>query len=66
MGELRYPNESREYLSRCARLIAQGVTRTCRQSEICGAETAQSPPRRAVERGLRLPVGERWKGNGRS
>ena len=57
MSEPRYPNEGR--LSRCARPAVERRARACRKSEICGSKTPHAPSRRAVERGLRLPVGQR-------
>src|SRR5687767_2770750 len=42
-------------------LIAQRRTGAGRQSQSGGAETPQPPSRRAVERGLRLPVRQRWE-----
>src|SRR6478752_2080138 len=47
---------------RCARLLAPGRTGACRQSEVRGRETPPPAARRAIERGLCLPVGDRWKG----
>ena len=61
MSELRYPNESRAY--RDARdAIAPGRTGTRRQGESRCGKTPQASVGRPVERGLRLPVGQRREG----
>jgi len=58
MSELRYPNESRQYREARDALL-KDEKRACRQSQIGGGKAPRSPSRRAVERGLRLPMGER-------
>ncbi len=59
MSELRYPNESKEYRER-ARNHGSRTNRSLRR-KICGSKTPQAPFRRSVERGLRLPMGQRWE-----
>jgi predicted dithiol-disulfide oxidoreductase (DUF899 family) len=64
MSELRYPNESREYRDARDSLLRD-------EQELVGkvksvAERRRTlPPGGAAERGLRLPMGERWENRGR-
>ena len=60
MSELRYPNESREYRDARDSLLKDEQELVDKVKSVA-AKTPQSPSRRAVEGGLRLPMGQRWE-----
>ena len=60
MSELRYPNESREY--RDARdALLKDEQELVDKVKAVAAKRRNLPSWRAVERGLRLPMGQRWE-----
>ena len=63
MSELRYPNESREYRDARDSLLKDEQELVDKVKSV--AEKRRSlPSRRAVEGGLRLPMGQRWESRG--
>jgi hypothetical protein len=59
MSELRYPNESREYRDARDALLKDEQELVDKVKSV--AEKRRNPSRRTVERGLRLPMGQRWE-----
>ena len=60
MSELRYPNETREYREARDSLL-KDEQELVDKVKSGGGKAPQSPSRRAVERGLRIPMGQRWE-----
>ena len=60
MSELRYPNESREYRDARESLLKDEKELIDKVKSVA-AKTPHPPAGRRVERGLRLPMGHRWK-----
>src|SRR5471030_887849 len=55
-------SQRKQSLSCRARRVAQRGASTRRQGKVRGKTPPQAPARRAVERGLHLPMGQRWEG----